>query len=342
VGLSAIDSIIRARDARGRLQTIQELCRDADLRLVNRKVLESLIKSGACDSMGLSRAALLANLDQAMEEATSMHKDRVRGQLTFFDELNASSETPSQPAPSATQRLRDWPESQKLAFEKALLGFYVSGHPLARYETAMKMFATTTSQELLQVDDGAIVTVGGMLTKIKHTTTKKTNEQMAVCVLEDLHGDAEVLVFPNTFSQLAPQLKPNAIVFVEGRVAIREDRPRLIAQQIVPIEQGASKLTQAMELILQSRENKELLEQLKQLLARFPGTVPIYLRLDLPQEPSMRLRLPEHLKVEPRQELLEELSRLLGAEAVIIKRQPPVKVASDPFRWRTAARNEES
>jgi DNA polymerase-3 subunit alpha len=296
--------------------------------------------------MGLSRAALLAGLDQALEEATSLQKDRVRGQFTFFDALSGHSTAEAGAAPgqgsasAGAGRLRDWPESQKLAFEKALLGFYVSGHPLARYEASMKRFATATSQQLLELEDGAVVTVGGILTKIKHTTTKKTNEQMAIGLLEDLQGEVEVLVFPNSFAQLAGQLKPGAIVFVEGRVALREERPRLIAQQIIPIEQGASRLAQAMELVLRRpstlardgvlsgvegrrHDEKALLEQLKALFARFPGVVPIYLRLELPQEPSVRLRLSESFKVEPRQELLEELGRLLGEEAVIIKRQPP-------------------
>jgi len=248
--------------------------------------------------------------------------------LSLTKALDALTEappaTPPVTAPAAgAVRLRDWPESQKLAFEKALLGFYVSGHPLARYERSLKLFATATSQQLLQLEEGGIATVGGMLTKIKHTTTKKTNEQMAVCMLEDLQGEVEVLVFPNSFSQLAPQLKPNAIVFVEGRVAVREDRPRLIAQQITPIEQGAGRFTQAMELILRRYEEKEMLEQLKGLLARFPGAVPITLRLEMPERSTVRLKLAEHFKVEPRQELLEELGQLLGEEAVVITRQAP-------------------
>jgi DNA polymerase-3 subunit alpha len=145
---------------------------------------------------------------------------------------------------------------------------------------------------------------------------------MAVCLLEDLEGDTEVLVFPNVFVQLAPHLKPNAVVFVEGRVAIRDERPRLVAQQIVPVEQGPSKLAKAVELILR-RPGVEtsLLEQLRGLLAKFPGMVPIYLRLDIPQEPSMRLKLPETFKVEPRMECLEALSQLLGEDAVVLKRQ---------------------
>jgi DNA polymerase-3 subunit alpha len=146
----------------------------------------------------------------------------------------------------------------------------------------------------------------------------------------------EVLVFPNSFSQLAPQLKPNAIVFVEGRVALREDRPRLVAQQIVPIEQAGGKLAQAMELVLQGRGEQGKLEELKTLLGRFPGSVPVYLRLELgPHEPPMRMKLAEAFKVEPNQELLEELGRLLGEAAVIIKRQPPKPAASFQSRFRT-------
>ncbi|MBI4597850.1 MAG: DNA polymerase III subunit alpha [Candidatus Omnitrophica bacterium] len=324
VGLSAIESIVTARRAVGRFSSMQQLCRDADLRLVNRKVCESLIKAGACDSMGLSRAGLLASLDQAMEEATSAQRDRVRGQLTFFESLAPEPPAAGPGAAGSPARLRDWPESQKLAFEKALLGFYVSGHPLARYERTIKAFGTATSQQLLQKEEGAAATVGGMLTKIKHTTTKRTNEQMAVCVLEDLQGDVEVLVFPNTFIQLAPQLKPNAVVFVEGRVAIRDDRPRLIAQQIVPLEQGVGKLAQALDLILNNkRGEKELLGQLKELLAKFPGAVPTYLRVQGTEQPLMRLRLSDQYKVEPKPELLDELGRLLGDESVVITRQPP-------------------
>ncbi|MBI3010085.1 MAG: DNA polymerase III subunit alpha [Candidatus Omnitrophica bacterium] len=323
VGLLAIQTIVEARKIRQRFTDMKQLCHDVDLRLVNRKVCDSLIKAGACDSMGLSRAGLLASLDQAMEEAASLQKDHMRGQLTFFEELAGHSDPKSPAKAAAITRLRDWPESQKLAFEKALLGFYVSGHPLARYATSLRALATTTSQQILNAEDGSILIMGGLLTKIKLTTTKKTNEQMAVCMLEDLEGETELLIFPNSFSQLAPQLKPNAVVFVEGRVAMREDRPRLIAQQILPIDQGPSKLAQAMELVLRHAGNPALLEELKGLLARFPGTVPIYLRVETPQEPSMRLRLAENFKVEPKQELLEELNRLLGENAVVIKRQPP-------------------
>ena len=122
---------------------------------------------------------------------------------------------------------------------------------------------------------------------------------------------------------------------VEGRIAIREDRPRLIAQQIIPIEQAAGKLAQAMELILHRHGEKELLEQLKGLLAKFPGAVPIYLRLEIPEQSAVRLKLAESFKVEPRQELLEELGQLLGEDSVVIKRHPPKPTAPFQPRYRS-------
>ena len=327
VGMAAIESIAQARQARGRFATVDELCEDLDLRLANRKVLESLVKAGACDSMGLSRASLLAGIDQALEEATVRQRDKHRGQLTFFDTMSATGPAPTAGGTRAGARMREWPESQKLAFEKALLGFYVSGHPLARFEKTLRSLATATSRQLLQLPEETTVTVGGMFSKIKLTTTKKTNEQMAVCMLEDLEGETEVLVFPGVFAQLAPQLKPNAVVFVEGRVAVRNDQPRLIAQQIVPLEQGTSRLAKAIELVLRTPGvERELLEQLKGLLTRFPGSLPIYLTLALPQQQPMRLKLAEGFRVEPRPELLEELERLLGNEGVIIRRQQASQV----------------
>ena len=327
VGMAAIESLVQARKVHGRFMTVESLCDHLDLRLANRKVLESLIKAGACDSMGRSRASLLASLDQALEEAAARQKDRSRGQFTLFEALGPARHMPAGVEPS---KMREWPESQKLAFEKALLGFYVSGHPLARHEKMLASLATATSQQLLQLSEGSIVTVGGMLTKVKLTTTKKTNEQMAVCLLEDLGGDIEVLVFPNSFAQLAPQLKVFSIVFVEGRVAIRDDRPRLIAQQIVPMEQG-SRLAKAIELILHTPGvERDFLERLKALLGRFPGTVPIYLTIRLPKEHPMRLKFAQGFQVEPHPELIEELGKLLGEEQVIIRRTAVSPVVSTP------------
>ncbi len=327
VGLSAIESIVAARKEKGLFHSISELCRNVDMHLVNRKVFESLIKAGACDSFGAARAAMLAELDQAMEEAGSMQRDRARGQFTFFESLTPAPASEGANIPTATlpsngtAKLRDWPESQKLAFEKELLGFYVSGHPLSRYEPTIKMLANANSQTVAQMQDGALVTVGGLLTRVKHTMTKKNNEQMAVCVLEDLGGDIEVLVFPSAFALISPNLKPNTVVFVDGRVMAKEDRPRLVAEQVIPLEQGMGKLVSALELIVHQTD-LILMAKIKELLSRFPGTIPVLLRVDVPGHDSVRMRLSEDFRVELQQDMLDTLVRLLGTESILLKKQP--------------------
>ena len=330
VGMSAIESIARSRTERGRFQTLEDICERIDLRLANRKVLESLIKAGACDSLGLPRAALLARLDQALEEAAARQRDEEKGQFTLFDSFAesppaepAGAEHAAPAAPAPVSKLREWPESQKLAFERALLGFYVSGHPLARYEKTIRALSTCNSKELLHTAQESRVIIGGMLTRVKLTTTKKTNEQMAVCMLEDFEGTVEIVVFPAAFAQLAPQLKPNSVVFVEGRAAAREDLPRLLANQIIPIEQATTRLAKAVELVVRTPGvERQFLEDLRSILHRFPGQVPIYMKVDVPDAKPVYFKLPEELRVEPQPELLEALGQLFGREDVIIKRQP--------------------
>ncbi len=318
VGMAAIESIVAARTACGRFPTIESLCENLDLRLVNRKVLESLIKAGACDSLGMARAMMLARLDQALEEAAVRQRDRSRGQMRFFEATAGPSAVPVAPA-----KTRDWPETQRLTFEKELLGFYVSGHPLTRFEKILRDLATTTSKQLPQCQPDALITVGGLLASVKVTTTKKTNEQMAVCMLEDLDGEVEVLVFPGVFAQLAPYLKPSTVVFVEGRMGSRNDEPRLIAQQIVPFEQGIGRMAKSVDLELSpATTQREFLERLRGLLSRFPGGTPVFLAVKGPDGEPIRLKLAEGFKIEPRPELLDELGRLLGRESVVLRREP--------------------
>jgi DNA polymerase-3 subunit alpha len=326
VGLGAVESIIQARQTAGRFTSIEQLCENIDLRLTNRKVLESLIKAGACDDVGRSRAGMMAKLDQALEEAAVRQRDKQRGQFTFFETLTAPS-TPQpaagEPAAAPAPKARDWPESQKLAFEKELLGFYVSGHPLSRYERTLRTLSTTSSQGMRQQAEGTVVRMGGMFSQVKPTTTKKTNEQMAICVLEDLEGDVEVLVFPGVYPQVAQHLKPSSIVFVEGRVGRREDTPKLLAQQIVPYEEAMGRLSKSIELIVPATLERPGLERLKELLSRFAGMLPIYLTLQVPGQAPVRLKLAEGFKIDPRPELVAELERLLGPDAVVVTPKPP-------------------
>jgi len=318
VGRAAIEAMVAERQRGGAFHDLFDFCERLDSRLVNRKVIESLIKSGAMDGFDQHRAQLMAQLEQAMNLASTVQADRSRGQLSLFD---ARPEAGSlQPANGDHASVREWPEHQRLMYERELLGFYISGHPLARYASLLATHATTTTQELSSPAAGGVI-VGGMLTKVKHTITKRTSEQMAICRLEDLKGEVELLVFPKAYPEASKHLRPNAVVFVRGTVSLREDQPRLIADEVIPAEQAALKFAKALELSVLSPEVEEpFLRELQVLLARFPGTLPVYLTMTAPQQTEpVRLMLGRRFAVAPDPALVASLETLLGPGSVQLK-----------------------
>src|SRR5262249_11450486 len=152
-----------------------DFCERVDTRACNRKVLESLVKCGAFDSLGSSRAQLFAEIDVALGRAASVQHDRARGQVSLFDAFDAQTA----PAPAATQAPagEEWPASQRLAYEKELLGFYVTGHPLAQYESILKNYALTPTHTALEMKGGEMVRMGGIVTNLRLTLTKAEQKQ---------------------------------------------------------------------------------------------------------------------------------------------------------------------
>ncbi|MCM8771366.1 MAG: DNA polymerase III subunit alpha, partial [Candidatus Omnitrophica bacterium] len=253
VGQGAIDSIIEARKRRGKFKSLNELVENIDLRLVNRKVFESLIKCGALDSFGMPRAAMLAMLDDLLENAAKIQRERATGQLSFFDlgdALRGGGEFRNKVA-----QIREWPQPQLLAFEKEMLGFYISGHPLARYAGILKRFASCSISSLSQQRDGDEVKIVGLIIKVKHATTRASKEKMAILKLEDLNGVVEVLVFPAVFSKIERHLEVNTVVLLKGRLNLREESPKIIVNDITPIDM-VYKLISAININLSNlREN---------------------------------------------------------------------------------------
>ena len=258
VGQGAIDSIIEARKKHREFKSLYDFCEHVDSRLVNRKVVESLIKCGAFDKFRLHRSQLMAILDRALEVAGGIQKDRLNGQLSFFDtfEDQKAFRQSFQEIPD----IPEWPEHQLLSYEKQLLSFYVTKHPLARYEKILVNYATCSTMELADFRDGDEMFLGGIINKAKITVTKKSGEKMAIVKLEDLAGVVEVLVFPSAFQKVGGLVRPDAIVFFKGRLSRREEEPRLIASDIIPIEEVKAKYTRSVniDLISTGLEEKTL------------------------------------------------------------------------------------
>jgi DNA polymerase-3 subunit alpha len=318
VGGGAIDSIISMRNNEGRFKSLYHFCEHVNSRLVNRKVIESLIKCGAFDSLGLHRSQLMAILDKAMEVAGGIQKDRVNGQLSFFDtfEDQDNFKKSFQEIPD----IKEWPENQLLSFEKALLGFYITKHPLTRYEKILKLYGKTDTMGLSNFRDGDIVFIGGILNRVKLTTTKKTGERMAIARLEDLSGIVEVLVFPKAYTAIGRYFKADNMIFIKARVSLREEEPKLIAEDAMPLEDVQEKMTKSISItLITTGLNKKTLESLKFILSSHKGETPAYIGFKTPENKKVTLAAGSDFCVQPSIELINELEELLGEGRVTIQ-----------------------
>ncbi|MFH1678520.1 MAG: DNA polymerase III subunit alpha [Candidatus Omnitrophota bacterium] len=315
VGSGAIESVVEARNKAGAFKDLEDFCSRVDLRLVNRKVIESIIKAGVMDSLGMNRAAMMAGLGNVLNMAYLIHKEKASGQLSFFN-YGGKAQNGFR-ALSAINQIKEWPEPQLLAFEKDMLGFYVSGHPLARFAKHLARFRFCSIEDLKDKAHDQEVKVVGLIAKIKQTTTRAKGEKMAILKLEDLEGIVEVLVFPRTFKLIAKNLLPNSIVMIQGRINLKEDIPKIIANGLLLFDDIYRLITGINIDISGIRES--LFESLKERLSQSPGRTPIYLHLDTPSRSRVQLVVGNELFVEPDEKLLDDIELLLGEGRVSLK-----------------------
>ena len=308
IGSGAIESMVLARNEGALFSSIFDFCRRIDLRLNNRKVLESLIKAGAFDAFKCRRSQLMAVLERALEAGMRGQKEKEMGQFSFFsmeqeeNSFGANDET--------YPDMVEWPQAQILAHEKALLGFYLSGHPLERYKTEIEKFADFTTANIKGARDGQEARMIGLITTVKLTSTKKTNERMAIVGLEDIDGEMELVVFPSSYAQIASYLKENAVVVVKGKVSFRDGLPKMMASEMAGIDEVYD-LIKSVQVDL-SHTNQNSFEKLKEKLARFPGKVPVYVQLDTQNYKRVQILVGEDLFVTPSEVLMEEIKVLVG------------------------------
>lgn len=310
VGQTAIDSIIETRKTKGSFKTLYEFCERTDSRLVNKKVMESLIKCGAYDSLGFKRSQMFAMLQRAMDMANTIQKERSMGQMLLFSD---QAEVVNNEVPN----IKEWPEGQLLHFEKEILGFYITGHPLARYEKLLQEYSTADSSKLKELGDGAKIRFGGIINKVKNTVTKRTGDKMAIMMMEDLEGVVEVLVFPSSYKNVSKYVQPNLAVFVEGRLNLREDRPKIIVEDIVPIDEARPRFTKKLTVnIVSIGLENNILEDVKKIFQRHKGNIPVYLSVSTKKNGSYNIVVDKDLFVSPTNDLLAELEELIGRDHI--------------------------
>jgi DNA polymerase-3 subunit alpha len=308
IGAGAIESMIHARTEGGPFKSVFDFCRRIDLRLNNRKVLESLIKSGAFDAFNCRRSQMMDVLEKALEAGTRDQKEKVIGQLSLFN--MGQEESGFGPSDETLSESAEWPQAQILGYEKALLGFYLSGHPLDRYKTEIEKFADFTTANIKGARDGQEARMIGLITSVKLTSTKKTNERMAIVGLEDINGEMELVVFPSSYTQIASYLKENTVVVVKGKVSFRDGLPKMMASEMAGIDEVYD-LIKSVQVDL-SHSSHLGFEKLKEKLSRFPGKVPVYVQVDTNNYKRVQILVGEDLFVTPSEILMEEIKVLVG------------------------------
>ncbi|MDD3374789.1 MAG: DNA polymerase III subunit alpha [Candidatus Omnitrophica bacterium] len=313
IGGAAIESILEKRKD-GPYKDIFDLCKRVDLRTVNHKVFESLIRCGALDHFGVHRSQLMAVLDNALESGAKLQKEKSSGQFSFFDMNGMEDFTKDM---ETFPEIDEWPKRKVLTDEKELLGFYVSGHPLAHYQIEIKEFTDYSTQELNKATENQEVKLIGLISHIKLTNTRRTGERMAILKFEDMEGEIEVVVFPSTYPAVAPFLKEGDVVILRGRVSLRDAAPKIIAGDIQDVKK-AYELVKTINIDL-SGVNENGLEVLKEKLSRFPGAIPVYLHLNTNEHKSVQILVGEDLYIDPSESLMDDLKGLLGENRISLK-----------------------
>ena len=328
VGAKAVDAIMEARQEGGPFTDLYHFCRLIDPRAANRATIEALIKCGAFDSLGASRAAMIAVLDRAIEIGQSAAADRKMGQLNFFDAFNGDDE--DEPAPRFPD-VPPWTEAQLLAAEKETLGFYVTSHPLMRHGRELANLSFPPGLTLASLEDfaGRQITVGCMVAAVRPTVTRtgrSAGKKMAMLTIEDLTGKCDAVVFSEAYEQFAELLGPESMIFLRGTVDRRRERLNIIVDDVVPIDSALEVLTGAIRLRLPPiAPAAELLRRLGELLGRHPGRCPVLLEFPATGRADVRVtvRVDERGFVKPSRELVTAAADLLGEENLLLQASPP-------------------
>jgi DNA polymerase-3 subunit alpha len=333
VGHNAIDSIIAARQelaAAGKpgFSSLWEFCEKVDLRLMNKRVLESLCKAGALDTFG-PRARVFAALDKAMERAQKSQKDAAAGQHGLFGMFDDEGPTPSQRSDDALPAAPEWDEHTRLQNEKEVLGFFVSGHPLDKYREKLrnlKVIDTAAACEMKpepqvfrrgQAEQGNEIQIAGVITGLKVAKSKKSGEMYAQATLEDTVGKIELIAFPQSYPKLAEKLKIDVPVLVRGSLRGDEDAaPKLAISSIQALEDVKVRLPDALRIKVPLHSpDATLLDKLLAIFEAAPGAGKLMLRLEEPDQFAVDME-PQGLSVAADLAFIEQVESLIGRGAV--------------------------
>ena len=322
VGEKAVEAIISERQAKGPFTNLYEFCERVDMRQVTKSTIEALIKCGAFTSFNARRAQLLAVVDKAVEMGQQSQNDKRMGQMSMFGSAQASATSPL-PAPSLPD-IDEIASADLLKFEKELLGFYITSHPMTEHQVAIERYSTHSTKQAMSCAEGAEVIIGGMINRVKTSVTKQgrsAGQKMAWITLEDLDGTIDGVVWAETYTDIVQKypdlIAAEKIIFVKGRVDKKRETPTLQIIEVFPVEEGVNRLTTTVVLRFnRARHNPQIIAQVKPVLQKHPGRTPVFASVAIDDEKSLILKIPSDSAVKPTRALVDDLEQVLGSGGI--------------------------
>src|SRR5262249_35780888 len=282
VGRGASEEIVRCRTEGGPFRDLFDFCERVDLKIVPKAGIERLIKAGACDAFG-RRSQLIHALPRAIQTANEVQQDRRAGQMSLFGAGDATANGAASARSSDLAEIPEWPDNEKLKYEKEALDFYFSSHPLAQYADDLRHFATHTVNQLGNLPANQEVILGGVLSQILLMNTKKArngNTRYARCKLEDLTAAADCVMWPDDYLRHKDDFVEDRVCFVRGSVDRTREEPGLILTRIMSVEQAQRELTKGLVLSLRLDVHEpDIIDAIGRMLERARGTCPVFLAI---------------------------------------------------------------
>ena len=331
VGVAAVEATIVEREANGPFSGLVDFCARMGTQNVNKKVIESLVKCGAFDFSGMSRARLFNGIDFAVQRASSRAKDLQAGQASLFDLLEEPQTATETSVMDELPPVDDWSSSEMLAAEKELLGFYISGHPLTEHAWELEHYSLAHFADLADLPEKTSTRIGGLVTQLNKRFSKKTQEPFAIFQLETLEGSLEVVAFPQVYREYGIYLEENAPVFVCGELD-KSEQLKIRAAEIYPLRDIHRHFTNKISLHVPAVSiDDERLSRIQQILGKHPGETPVVVCVVFSDGKKVFISAARDYQVNAQHSLIEQLEHVLGEDSVYVNinrnpcKKPPAR-----------------
>ena len=322
VGDAALESVLTERDAGGKYRSLADFCGRIDSAKVNRKVIESLIKAGAFDSLNTNRKQYIEVIDQCLEQAKAAQRDRMSGQMNLFA-IGQPEAVRSGNVEVDLPEVEDWPNLERLTYEKETVGFFLTGHPLEGVMDDLRRVVDTDIAGIEKLYDGQIVRIGGLLAAYKEHKSKK-GERMAFTVFEDMSANIEVIVFPSTFAECAHLLTGDRPLVVLGTVQQSERGAKIIAQEITGLAETLAQSVERAVITLQTASTSRAhMTELKELLYQHHGATPVLLTMYFGKRGEVDIQVLKDMTIRPSTELFRQITSLCGPRSLVVHMRKP-------------------